>query len=288
VHNKALFAVLAGAVLGGIVSVFVKIAISSFPPLSLTFLRFFIAFLVFLPFVIGKKFDTKNLRKLIFITLLNTANLILFVFGIKHTIPTLAQTMYSAVPIIVSLLSFHLLGEKFSAKKVTGIVVGLVGVLMIVLLPALKELNLKGVTLYGNVLIFIGVFLYSCYTVLSKPLMKSYSPVQITFSFVVITGLISVLGVPSETVAYGEWWKVVPMSHGLILLYLGTIGTSVLYFLYQYAIKHGSPLISSLTLYFTPVFTYFWAFIFLGEKLMPEIILGALLVFSGAWLVNSA
>lgn len=70
------------------------------------------------------------------------------------------------------------------------------------------------------------------------------------------------------------------------LLYVGIIGTGVFYFLNQYAVKHGGPLIASVIQYTSPPATLIWAMILLQEKITLEFIIGAILAYIGAWLVT--
>ena len=68
--------------------------------------------------------------------------------------------------------------------------------------------------------------------------------------------------------------------------YVGIFGGAIYYLLYQYAIKHGSPVIASMTMYLQPTATFFWAFFLLSERLTLGIIIGGLLAIGGAWIVT--
>ena len=68
--------------------------------------------------------------------------------------------------------------------------------------------------------------------------------------------------------------------------YVGIFGGAVYYLLYQYAIKHGTPLIASMTMYLQPTATFLWAFFLLSERLTIGIVIGGLLAIGGAWMVT--
>ena len=70
--------------------------------------------------------------------------------------------------------------------------------------------------------------------------------------------------------------------------YVALLGTGSFYFLYQYAIEAGSPVIASMIFYLAPVTAFGWAFFILGERLTTAIVVGAILVLSGAWLVSGS
>ena len=163
---------------------------------------------------------------------------------------------------------------------------GFLGIGAIIFLPILRSSKLQMGNFTGNIIIFLAVISFSIYTVLSKPLQKKYSPLYITaiFAFTCIISQ-SLLSVP-EVASGIHWWTSVSFAAVVSLLYVSIGGTIIYYTLYQYAIKHGSPLIASMTMYLQPVATYIWASVVLQEKISMEFIVGAILAFIGVWLTT--
>jgi len=286
-NTKAFYAVLLAAILGGGMPVFAKIGVSVIPPLTFSFLRFLLATVFILPIIFIKKPNLKqNLVPVFIISFLASLNIILFAFGIRLTSATIAQTLGAGVPFLVLIMSYVLLNERITVKKILGIGIGFFGLLVIIISPALqKKVGFQG-EFIGNLLVFAGVILFSLYSVVSKKIQKRHSPMSISFAFIVTTLLVTSLTLPLEFSAVNVW---IPKFSVLILfslIYVGSIGGIVYYYLQQKAIKHGSPLIASMLLYLQPVSAYVWAYFLLGERLTTEFIIGAILTFIGAGIIT--
>lgn len=288
--KKSLAAILLAAILGGGIPVFSKIALGEIPPLSFTFLRFLIASILILPFFIKEKdsLNRKSLLKVVSVSLLATLNVTLFSFGIRLTSTTVAQTLYSSVPVFAAILSYLLLKQKLGTEKIFGILIGLAGVVVIILPPALIANTELQSNFLGNSIIFIAMISFSLYTVISKKLQHLASPLVITSVFMFTTTLSQLIPATFETGYHPNWWTNVSLPSLLSIIYVSIIGTVFYYFLYQYAIKHANPLTASLTFYLQPVATYLWATILLTERIEQSFLIGAGFIFIGTWLVIKA
>ena len=285
--TKALLAIIGAAICGGGIAVFAKIGLKVIP--SFTFLRFFIAALFLLPILLKEKPKiTKDTLQIILTSLLLTANVTLFAFGIPHTSATVSQLLYSAVPVIVAIISFFLLKEKVTIKKSSGIGVGLIGVLVIIFLPIIQGNHLAIGTLKGNLIISAAIVCFSFYSVVSKLMHAKFSAIYITTVFALTTALVLSPMAVSEWLHQPNWPSLLTWPAILSVLYVGIFGGGIYYLLYQFAIKHSTPTIASLTMFLQPAATYFWAFILLSERLSPAIIIGGILTIGGAFLTTTA
>jgi len=283
----AFLAILMAALLGGGIAPFIKIGVREIPPLSFTFLRFVLASLFLAPFFIKENSRVgKDIFKIVLFSLLATVNVTFFAFGVKKTTATVAQMLYAAVPIIASSLSYLILKEKIRPRTIIGAGLGLLGVSLIIILPTIEQsFPFKG-NLMGNLLIFVGVFSFSLYSVFSKKFQENYSPAYLTTVFFLTTTFVLFFLSFGEFTSYPYWWSNISLDSLLSLLYVGFIGTALFYLLYQYALKHGTPVIASMTLYLQPAATFIWAAIILGERVTFGFIIGAILALTGAWLVT--
>src|SRR3990167_1564181 len=88
--------------IGGAAGVFFKIALVEIPLDLFTFLRFSLAFIAFLPFLYKKSgLMLKDRKKLILISLIGTANIIFFIFGLQFTTAIISGMLYAAAPLVV-------------------------------------------------------------------------------------------------------------------------------------------------------------------------------------------
>lgn len=288
--SKAFLAVLAIVIFSGATSPYVKLALKTIPPMTFTFVRFFVSFLIILPLFLyrAKPRLNKISAKLFYLSLLQTVNIFLFAYGIKLTMASVGQIIYSFTPILVSLMSFYSLREKISFKKIIGVVLGFIGVNLIVAIPFFinKSSSNASNAFLGNLLIFVGCISYSYYMVLSKKLLKTYSPIWLTVTFIFTTALLSLIFIPLELSSLKPLAFYLDPTILWPVFYVVIVGTVMAYLLQQYAIDRGTPLIASLMQYFFPASTLIWSYFILGEKLDVFLGAGLILILTGAWLVT--
>ncbi len=252
------------------------------PPNSFTFIRFFIASFCILPFFIATKPKlTKRSHKVILFSLFLSLSSVLFPIGLAITTASIASMLFVVSPLIVALLSYLFLAERFNFDKWTGLIVGFIGSVLIIMLPVITNNAPFSGDILGNILVFISAACVSVYTVLSKPFQRKYSPLQLTGLFIFLTTICSFLMAIPDIQTHPNWWNNVSASSIYGLLFVAVLGTNVWYLLYQYAIKHSSPTFASMTLYLQPIATFLWALWLLGEQLTGGFLLGATLVFIG-------
>lgn len=285
---KSIFLIFLAALIGGGVGAFSKISLKEIPPLSFTLLRFILAACILLPFALKNKgFHFKNLKKIALVSLLATANVTLFIFGVGRTTATSSQMLYAGVPLIAGLFSFLLLKEKLYGKKLFGILIGFIGVLLIVFLPVFGQHTVFNGDLLGNLIILVAVCSFALYSVLSKQFEEEYTPLELTVFFVLTTTAIQLLLIPIDFTRNLNWWSSISSEAIWGVVYVGILGTGAYYLIYQYVIKNTTPVIASMILYLQPIFAFVWAWMLLGEKITPEFMLGAILAFIGVALVTN-
>jgi drug/metabolite transporter (DMT)-like permease len=289
-HLDIILLVLFSAFLNGGIGAFSKIALRTIPPFSFVFLRFVIALIVLLPFVWGelKEIFSRKTWKLLAVSLFAVANFTLYIFGVARTTATISQTLYAATPLIVALLSFLLLKERFTKTKIFGLLIGFAGVLVIVLLPAFTKSSAFNGNLVGNLLIIGAVASWAIYTVLSKELHNHHSPLAINFVMAICAVVVQFVFAAYEYLKNPTWITNVSTQSLLGVLYIGVLATAVSYVLFQYAIEKASPVTATLTFYLMPVFSFLWAATLLGERLTFGLLIGGGLALTGVYVVTNS
>lgn len=277
--------ILTGAIIGGSVSSITKIGFVQIPPFSFSFIRFFIAGVVMIPFLPKKSFPRNHdFFKLMIISLLPVFNVIFYVSGLRLTTANVASVLYATTPILTGLFSIPLIDHKMPLKKWFSVLLGLFGVGLVILLPLIEKGTAFSGNLTGNLLITGGVILWALYLPLSTNLQKIYPPVLITFLFIAESAVIFFFLSLIEIKTLGVWWQNIRLSSIISVLYISIFATIGGYLLNQYSIKIRNPLSASLTHYLMPVFGYLFAFILLGERLTAGLLAGTILVFASIWL----
>lgn len=285
INYSVILLILLAAIFGATTGVLGKIVLIEIPSFSFTFLRFFIALIFLIPFSL-KHLPTfkKKDWKIILLSLLASMNVILFSFGIKHTTANMSQMIYSAVPIVSAILSFYLLKEKFGFNKVSGIIIGFIGTITIILMPLIS--NNSGGTIIGNFIITIAMLSISLYWVLSKKIKQEYSSIKINNYFIVTTTILLIPFLFFDLVKNPYWIKNVSPTSYLYMIFIAIFGTAICYLINQVLIKRTTPVMNSMILYIQPFATFLLAYIFLSEKLTTSFIIGVILSLLGIGIYN--
>ncbi len=285
--QKALAAVFVGSLLGGATTSITKIGLFEIPPLTFAFIRFFIASILLLPFFLrSKEASYREIIQLVPLSLLATGNITLFILAIEKTTATIGQLLYAATPLLTVIITYILFQKKVMRGKLAGVLLGFLGVAIVVLLPVIESNSKFSGDLFANLLIAVGVILWSLYMVLSKKKLSMHSPFVINVAFVFTsTAVLLPLFILENTIA-PSWVRSIHEGSLLSLLYVSTIATIGTYYLNQLAIKHGSALLASLSFYLLPIFAFIAAFFLLGEQLTTGIVVGSVLTLCGVFLVT--
>ena len=103
---------------------------------SLMFLRFWIAFIVMIPFYrLLREKSVKDIFLLILISSGMGLSSIFYITGIHTTNLSVAQVIFLTAPIMTLIFSYLFLDEKIKTKKILGAIVSLIGVSIIFFLP---------------------------------------------------------------------------------------------------------------------------------------------------------
>ena len=184
---------------------FAKYLSSTIPVLQITWSRYFFTVVIALPIMIF--FFKKNLKwtdqpklQLIRGVLLFSAN-ILFFYSISIISLSKALTLAFIAPLIVTILSPVLLGERVGIRRWIAVIIGFIGSL-IVLRPGFVEINLASIAALGT-----GI-LYGFYLIVTKKLHKSDHPLLTLLLTGVVGAIIGSLIMPSVWVqpTITEWY----------------------------------------------------------------------------------
>ncbi len=286
-RQKAFLSIFLYSLLGGAMAAVTKVGLSQIPPLSFAFIRFLVATVIVTPFIWKRReFFIKDLKTLGPFSVLATLNIIFFILGIKLTTANISQILYAAVPIIAAVLTHFVLEENQSLRKISGIVLGFIGVFLVIFLPILEKGKFSG-DLLGNFLLVLAVISWSLYMMLSKKAQKTHSPYHIVSIFIIITAIVLSPFFLYESISQYGWWTKINIPAILSILYVVLAGTIATYLLNQYSIKHGGVIFASMAFYLSPLFGFFAAFILLGEQLTPILIFGGIATLFGVYLVTA-
>ena len=184
---------------------FAKYLSSTLPVLQITWSRYFFTVVIALPIMLI--FFRKNLTwteqpklQLIRGLLLFCAN-VLFFYSISIISLSKALTLAFIAPLIVTILSPVLLGEKVGLRRWAAVIIGFIGSL-IVIRPGFVEINLASIAALGT-----GV-LYGFYLIVTRKLHNSDHPLLTLLLTGIVGAILGTMIVPTVWVqpTITEWY----------------------------------------------------------------------------------
>lgn len=266
-----------------------KLTLNEFPVMNLAFFRFFLAFLLMLPFLFifekkQLKIKVKHIPKLFIGSLLMvTLNIAFFFQGISMTTTIEASSLSMSVPIFSIFIAWIFLREKIYLVNLLGVLFGLFGALIISGLPLILLGSYNSANLVGNLLILLSAFSTVIGMIIIKQLLKEYDSVVLTtviFGFAAISFIIPAV---LEFINNPAWINKISVFGILGLIYMALMSSVVAYFLFSWALEKIDIVKVSLFEYFNPAVTATLAVPLLGERISFSFIVGTCLVILGVY-----
>jgi RarD protein len=208
-------------------------------------------------------------------------NQFLFLYGMRFTTPSNAALLYATTPLFVLLFSRWFLGERLTRRKISGVVLGFLGVIVVIFE---RGIDTSRQFVYGNLIMCVAVVAWALYTAYGKRLIARYGPVDASAATLFVgtllflpIGLVPAVSFPFETLA---------MVHWLQILYLGLVTSVVAYLLWYFALARTDATKVALFTYLQPVLTTLLAVLLLGQGITAAFVFGGLLALGGVVLAQ--
>jgi drug/metabolite transporter (DMT)-like permease len=267
-----------------------KTALATVPPLTVVMLRLIVSAGCFFIWML---FRLKNLRTihcrqwgmLFILSLFGTGfHYGIQTMGINYTTASNASVYAVTGPITIAIIAALFLHEHLSKNKVIGIFLALAGV-MIVSMKDLTHFSFQD-HLFGDFLVFLSIFMWGIFTVLSKKMTGRMAAVDLT-AIITFMGALYMLPIGwLEMRKTGFSLSLIPMQAWLAILFLGITCSFLATFLYIYALNQTESQKIGVYLYTIPPLTYVIAALYLGEHIGLSLILGTLIILGGVWLTE--
>ncbi|HKK10287.1 MAG TPA: DMT family transporter [Bacteroidales bacterium] len=258
------------------------------PPFGLALLRIISGLIIFwlISFFMKKeKVDKKDIWHIALCAFFGVfLNQMMFLSGLNLSTPINASIIMTSNPIIVMLFSALILHEAITKQKITGIIVGASGAIILTLFNTEGHLDFGSDKFLGNLFQLINTSAFGLYLVLVKKVMKKYNGVTV-LKWLYVFGLFYIF-----PVGIGQFmevdWQAIPFDIYLAIAYLLVMITVVAYFMNMYALKHVMPSTVSTYIYSQPVIASLFAVLTGRDVLTWLEVLASLLVFAGVYLVS--
>jgi drug/metabolite transporter (DMT)-like permease len=259
----------------------VKSALSEFSPLSFNAIRFGTASLILLSLLWIRERSLSIRRKDVgyFVMLAiigNTIYQLFFINGIALTTAINSSLILATTPIFIILFGAVLGVEKINSRVVQGVILSFTGVVMIILGSG-KPLTVTDQSLTGDLLIIANPICWSIYTVLSKPMLKEYSPLKLT-TITMAIGTVPLLLVSIPSVST-ENWAAISTNAWLGLAFSAVFAIAIGYTLWYIGVSRIGSSRTALYDNLVTVFAVASAWVLLSEGMTAIQIVGAVFVF---------
>lgn len=285
--HLAILAVIAANIIWGATPPIFKWALEEINPFTLAFFRFFLATIVFIPFLKGHslKIKWKDWPLLFFMTFFGIFLHISFFFlGLEISSSINAPIIASSAPIFIILGGIFFLKERPGVKKIAGGIIGLLGVIIIMLLPLLGQ-EFDGSVL-GNAFFILATLGAVIQAIALKKLARTYDPIPLVYWSFLLATIMFFPTFINEAINGGFS----PSHFGIQaitgILFGGIFASSIGYFCFYFAIKYLLASEVALFTYIDPVVTILIAMPLLGEVPTPTYVIGAVLVFLGIYIAE--
>ncbi len=217
-------------------------------------------------------------------------NQLFFFHGLNLSSSINSGIIMTVNPILVVILSFILLKENITKTKLTGILLGATGAILLTLAGG----SGKGDSTLGDLFLFINAASYAVYLVIAKPLMQKYKPLTV-ITYVFTFGLCFILIYPPTLIElfatdYSNFTPSIIAKVAYVIIGV----TFFTYLLTMYGLKYLSPSISSSYIYLQPVLVVFFAFFLASIGMTADYtatitiskIMYMLLIFTGVYTIS--
>jgi drug/metabolite transporter (DMT)-like permease len=284
-QRVSFIALFAAIFIWGFAYVVTKSGLSAVPPMLLALLRYTVASALLVPLALARGGLSRLPHPVPWKTLLLmslagvTVYYILFNLALAYTTASQTALIQSAFPAIVAIMAFAWLHEHVSRRRVIGIVLAVVGVVLIV---ANTEADAGARNpLLGNALAFASVLVWGVYTILAKRMAKA-DPIALTATISLIGTVLLVPAVVIEGTSVSL--SSIPSSGWVAVVYLGALASATSYLLYSRALRDIDASLVGTFVNLAPVIGVVAGVVVLDESVTLPAIVGGVLVLAGVWI----
>jgi drug/metabolite transporter (DMT)-like permease len=272
--------------------VLTKHLLVSFNPIFIIFVRLLISSIIFVSisiFLYKKKFLISKKHIALFLGLSFFEPLVYFLFetySLKLTDPSIVSVIIATIPLFMALVAFYFLKETLTKKNMFGVVLSVLGIVIMLMPDFIKStIHFGGVALaFGAVLSTIG------YNYFLNKIPHDYHPIlvitwQNLIGLIAFTPILLIMNSGHELVVQSD--ALYDPKNLLFLILLAVFCSSIAFVLYINGVRALGTAKANIFTNLIPVLTAFISFVFYGESVTWNKILGIIIVITGIFLVQT-
>jgi drug/metabolite transporter (DMT)-like permease len=203
----------------------------------------------------------------------------LYSYAALHIPASLSVIINSTSPMFGMLFAALILKERMNTRKVTGLILGIIGVTLI---SGSKSLDATIESYLAMAACVLAAFCYGLSGAIIKKYAKHVEPKAMAGGSQLFAGLslmpFLLTSTPSEPIT---------STIAITVVSFAVLCSAVAYLIYYYLMKEIGPTKTLTVTFLMPVFGILWGFLLLKESLYPQMLLGMSVILLGTYLVTS-
>ena len=270
----AIFLIIISIFCGTTMAALMKLAQFEINVYTAAFLRFFLGFVIIFPYILKSKFriyKTNNFKLHFTRSCLNLPAMLLGFAALTMVPFEKISALHFIVPFIVTILAVIFLKEKIYIYRISALIIGFIGML-IILRPGIISISL------GIQMTLFSSFLWAVVIIITKKLTKDDSAITILtyqYTFMSICSLFIVL----------FYWET-PSISTFFIIFLAALCGSILHIALNYSYKLVDVSFTQPYSFLGLIFASIYGYFIFGE--FPDLFtwLGALVIFIGIFIIT--
>jgi drug/metabolite transporter (DMT)-like permease len=261
--------------------VFTRLALRYFSPLSLGFLRYFIASVSLLLFALFTKIKIPNKADIIWFIIAGFFGfffyMITFNFGTAAVSASTSSLIIATVPVITTLFARIIYKEKLGIIQYAAIIIEFIGVGVLTIMNGIFSINT------GLIWLILASISLSIYNLLQRKLTRKYSAIQTSIFSIWFGTILLLVFLPNSITEI----KNIPLTQVMYLIILGVFCSAVAYISWTYAFSKAKNT-SSVTnyMFLTPFLTTLMGILIAKEIPDFATIIGGIIIIIGMFIYN--
>lgn len=282
---------LAAVIIWGFSFIATKVALKEVHPFTLLTLRYAIGALILLLFQLNRdraflrRFTQHDWFYMIVLAAVGVSGLgLLQAYGLRYTTAINTGWIIAINPVLIILLARFFLREVITFQKVSGILLGFLGIFLIISRGTFSLSLFQFASTYGDLLVLASALAWSSFTVAGKGILSRFSPLA-TITTVMVVGCLLVFPL---SLLKGEWGHLFTLSLNtwMAVLFLGFFCSGLGYLFWYSALEKRDSGEVGMYLYLEPFATLLGGYLLLGEEIRWVTLMGGGMILLGVFLAT--
>jgi drug/metabolite transporter (DMT)-like permease len=216
---------------------------------------------------------------------------ILVAVGLYFTTAFHSALIMATIPIFTLIISVFKGHEQFQSRKLAGVVIAFIGVMVLLLFSATPAAPLPPQYLLGDAIVMLNAIAFAWFLVSSQTLLTKYRAFSfMAYCYIVSAGLFSIIYFGGSQILHHnfglDFLTRLNLTQWSMVAYVVLFASISSYTLNNYALKRTSPTIVAIYIFLQPVISAAAAYYCLGEHFTPGMGIAAALTLAGLLLAS--